>query len=946
MNMFNAEKTIVDISLLYELALSSGQSLDPHTNCDLFIQRLLNRKNFSYAAVWIRENFLGNELSTKASLIYSYPDRYSLKKVCEADNLLFDPDGDTDSKNYTLKEETLSLILDQSILSSNSVVCYKLMDFGVIILAADYGQLILEEEVIQLYQVLSKFAISLQGCLSNQRLLSEMQERRKANELLEENEKKLKQAQSFASMGTWEFNIADNRLYWSEECGALFGLVEEQFPESFEGFLEYVYPADRDYVKAVNRPVTELKEAVPLRYEHRIVKHNGGVRWVREEADLILNNCGEAVKLLGMVIDITVQKEAAEKITKANAELEIKVQERTRALQDVNIALSDEVNERRLTEGKVLRLLEAEKLIADVSALFVLSSVDKMDQCINETLMMTGQFHDVDRSYIFLISEDGLYLKNTHEWCAPEVEPVIEHLQNLDAALFPWWLEILESKKIINIPCVEQMPPEAAMEKEALQAQGNQSVLVVPLIAHDKLLGFIGFDSVKQQKIWADEQVSLLKVVADITGSSIVRKRYEQDLAEEKELLSVTLRSIAEGLVVVDLEQRVINLNRRAEELTGWSSREAEGSLLSDVIKISSGESNTVISDPLQVIEDRTKSGNLQKLLLLVDRTGGKKNITAVVAEIKDGSDRVRGTVLAFQDITDRLKVEAQLALAEKLKSIGQLAAGIAHEINTPMQYIGDNMSFLNDSFEAAAEFIEKLIAYFKSLDRYPADQQLKELVKLYDELDVEYRLAEGPLAARQTLEGVERVSRIVGAMRGFARSGSTGMKGADLNAAINDTLVVSRNEWKYFAEVLLELDPELPEITCEIDQINQVLLNLIINAAQSIETAVEQKQYERGEIRLVTRVEAGFAVIKIADNGVGINPDIKERIFDPFFTTKDVGRGSGQGLMIAHDIIVNRHGGLIDVSSDEGKGAVFWVKLPLKGKDGETSLQESADNN
>ncbi len=935
--MFNTDQTIVDISLLYELALSSGQSLDPYENCDLFLQRLLNRKSFTYAAVWVSENFLSNEPSTKASLIYSYPDRYSLKDSCEAASLQLGFADAVEIKDNPTNAEALSLILAQSVLNNSSVICHKLLDFGVIILAADHGQLLLEEEVTKLNQVLHKFAISLQGCLSNQRLLSEIQERRKTNELLRDNENKLKQAQSFASMGTWEFSIAENRLWWSEECGALFGLTKEQFPSSFEGFLEYVHPVDRNYVKEVNSPVTDLKKGVPLSYEHRIIKHNGDIRWVREEASLILAENGEAVKLLGMVIDITGQKEAEEKITAANAELETRVQERTRALQEANIALSDEVNERRLTEAKVLGLLESEKLITDISSLFVLSDVSNLDCCINEALMMTGQFHNVDRSYIFLISEDGSSLCNTHEWCAPGVEPVIDQLQNLDAALFPWWLEILNNNQTINIPCVDQMPAEAAMEKETLQEQGNQSVLAVPLIANDKLLGFIGFDSVSQQKNWADEQVALLRVVADITGSSIVRKRYEQDLADEKELLRVTLRSIAEGLVVVDLEERVINLNRRAEELTGWSSGEAEGKLLADVLKVFNSDANAVIANPLQVIADRALTGNQQNELLLVDSSGRKKNISAVVAKITDGSDRARGSVIAFQDITDRLRVEAQLALAEKLKSIGQLAAGVAHEINTPMQYIGDNMSFLHESFEAASEFIEKLIAYFKSLDRDFADQQMWEMVKLYDELDVEYRLKEGPLAVKQTLEGVERVSRIVGAMRGFARSGSTGMKSADLNRAIEDTLEVSRNEWKYFSELRLNLDPELPEITCEIDQINQVLLNLIINAAQSIETAVEQKKYDRGEIRLATRVEAGYVVIEIADNGIGINSDIRERIFDPFFTTKDVGRGSGQGLMIAHDIVISRHGGVIDVSSDGGKGAVFRVKLPLKARVGDT---------
>jgi PAS domain S-box-containing protein len=930
MQKSETEQTTADISLLYELALSCGKSLSIYENCEQFLQRLMSKKNFHYCAAWIRDSYQHADFSNDASLVYSYPDRYSLKKTLESDSRLFQH-GDENGKNiYTVEEEYISSLLDDSVTKNGSVIIYRLMDFGVLILASDQTLPSLEAEVNQLQTVLLKFAVSLHCCLSHQHLLTEVEERKKAIDMLSENENKLKQVQNFASMGVWEYSISDNKLRWSEECRPLFGLKDDQLPESFEAFLEYVYPDDLQYVIEINSPITELKQGVPLSYEHRIVKKTGEVRWVREEADLILNENGEAVKLLGMVIDITEQKQAEEIITKANTELEKMIQERTREILDTNIALSDEVNERRLVEKAIRELLQSEKMIAEISSLFVLSAPEDLNQCIDKALQATGQLYGVDRSYIFLFSADGAYMDNTNEWCAPGIEPEIKNLQQLDVELFSWWIKNLINKKTINIPIVDKMPQEAAMEKETLKAQGIQSVLVAPLVAQEKLLGYMGFDSVVDQKRWSDEQISILKVVADIISSNIIRMRYEQTLAEEKELLSVTLRSIAEGLIVIGTDQQITILNERAEKLTGWSSQDAAGRLLSEVITIIDTETNEFAIDPLQAIIAGSWINNRHGRLAMVNREGKIMNITALVADIKDSKGRLRGSVLAFQDITDKLKAEAQAALSEKLKSIGQLAAGIAHEINTPMQYIGDNTVFVKDSFEVASDFIERLRAYFNNLDRSCADHKMRELADLYDELNIEYRLVEGPLAIAQTLEGVERVSRLVRAMKGFARSGAAGKKSADLNAAIGDTLTVSRNAWKYNAEIILELDENLPPVTCEIDAINQVLLNLVINAAQSIETAVDQKYYKQGSIHIATRVEDAFAVIEIRDDGIGIAQADQDRIFDPFFTTKEVGKGTGQGLMIAHDVIVDKHGGSIEFSSETGKGATFWIKLPL----------------
>ncbi len=934
MYKFDAEQTIIDISLLYELSLNIGQSLDIYENCDQFLQRLMSRKNFNYSAVWLKDSYLDDK-STESTLTlaYSYPERYSKLKTTNLEDLLVQVDAAEESRLCKLKDRAFSsFFTDEVSADGDSAICYRLKDIGFLIIISNTKTVSLEDEVNRLEKVFDKFAMSLQGCLAHQQLLNEISERQKVTGMLFQNQEKLKQAQTFASMGVWEYFLESGRLEWSDECGGLFGLSRDEFPVSFAEFLELVHPADRAYVVEVNNPATMQKEAALLHYEHRIIRKDGSVRWVREEAGTIYDQSGRAVKLVGMVIDITERKLMEEEVHKAREELEQKVNERTKELVEVNISLSDEVNERRLAETTLRRMLLAEKMIAEISSMFAVSTEDILDLCIDQSLKMVGQFYNVDRSYIFLFSTDGTYMDNTHEWCAPGIAPEKENLQQVEASATPWWISKLAKNEAINIPLVGQMPPEAEVEKGMLQAQGNKSVLVVPLYTRDSLLGFIGFDTVHYQKNWAEEEIALLRLVADVIAGNITRMQYEEKLAEEKELLDVTLQSISEGIIVVDPEQRVINLNDRAEELTGWNRQDAIDRQLAEIFHLLQAGQVKPAEDPVSfIIKGIADGGYSKETLLLVNRSGIKFNVYAGAATINDKKGSERGTVLAFQDITDKVRAEAEMALAEKLKSIGQLAAGIAHEINTPMQYIGDNLVFLKDSYINSTIFIKKMKKLFADPELHCSENAIFELAELYDQLNINYHLEELPLAIEQTLQGVERVAALIQAMRGFSRSGEAVKSKADLNKAIEDTLTVSRNEWKYIAEVKLDLAPDLPRVYCAVDAINQVLLNIVINAVQAVEEAVNRGYFASGEICIATRFEGENAVIEIADNGIGIARAKMDRIFDPFFTTKEVGAGTGQGLMIAHDIIYNRHGGSIEVDSEEGKGTVFLIKLPLE---------------
>jgi signal transduction histidine kinase len=283
-------------------------------------------------------------------------------------------------------------------------------------------------------------------------------------------------------------------------------------------------------------------------------------------------------------------------------------------------------------------------------------------------------------------------------------------------------------------------------------------------------------------------------------------------------------------------------------------------------------------------------------------------------------------------DITNRIMLELQLDQARKLEAIGQLAAGIAHEINTPTQYVGDNIRFFQDAFNDMKPFIEHYKALSQKLPEEgisaAATAEIKENIATGD---LDYLLEEIPQALEQTLEGVGRVSTIVRSMKEFSHPGAKEKTGVDINRAIENTTTVSRNEWKYVARMEMDLDPSLPHVSCFPAEVNQVILNLITNAAHAIGDVVGSQEGEKGRIGISTRTHADFVEIRISDTGPGIPEEIQTRIFDPFFTTKEVGKGTGQGLAISHSIIFDKHGGTLSFETKKGKGTSFYIHLPIK---------------
>jgi signal transduction histidine kinase len=348
--------------------------------------------------------------------------------------------------------------------------------------------------------------------------------------------------------------------------------------------------------------------------------------------------------------------------------------------------------------------------------------------------------------------------------------------------------------------------------------------------------------------------------------------------------------------------------------------------------------------------ETAVDPSDLVKLHRLLDEhlAGNSENVECTFRLLRDGGGvlwlMARGQVVerdadgipvqiagTMIDVTRWMTLEDQLRQSQKLESIGQLAAGIAHEINTPIQFIGDNTRFATDSLTQ----LFGLIDGYRELIQGSGQEAIAKAAAAEDAADLAYMREEFPKSLAQTIEGVERVATIVHAMKEFSHPGGGDMVASDVNHAIRNTVAISRNEWKFIAEMHAELSDDIPLVPLLPGDFNQVLLNLIVNAAHAIADGQAQGRTDPGCIRIATNLVDDAVEIAVTDNGCGIPDAIRDRIYDPFFTTKAVGRGSGQGLAIARSVVVDKHGGTLQCSSKVGEGTTFTIRLPTKARHG-----------
>lgn len=427
--------------------------------------------------------------------------------------------------------------------------------------------------------------------------------------------------------------------------------------------------------------------------------------------------------------------------------------------------------------------------------------------------------------------------------------------------------------------------------------------------------------------------------------------RVENDrLREELAMRDLALDGIQTTFVIADrttAEPTILYCNKKAAELYGMHRADLIGRSISVISRFN-------VSLETNFSRDNAILASGQKIAFesevrRPDGTSFWRGVTVVpifdaagrlIRSIATGADITakREASLRQQELQDQLVAEleerqrilSELQLAQKLESVGRLAAGIAHEINTPIQYVGDSIYFLKNGIDD----IERLLrAWQSSIDALPAgpmrDQLQSDMAAHAVTYELDFLRTEIPKAFERMTEGVGRVAKLVRSMKEFATPDSTEQSTADINHALQSTLNIAGQTYEHRARIQTDF-AELPFVRCHGGALNQVFLNLIVNAAHAIEDA--GRDVETGIIVVSTRHEGPDVVIRIQDNGCGIPPENLEKIYDPFFTTKEVGRGSGQGLAIARSIVVEKHGGELSVSSNVGAGTEFLVRLPIAG--------------
>lgn len=447
----------------------------------------------------------------------------------------------------------------------------------------------------------------------------------------------------------------------------------------------------------------------------------------------------------------------------------------------------------------------------------------------------------------------------------------------------------------------------------------------------------IGVMAIFSKHIISPDDDNLLEMLGYSTAQVVQSSIIENMLHDSNEKLELLFSSIQSVIIELTNDYKISRWNTSAENIFGITA--------SDVINRPFRECN-LQWDWDEVIKKislckETNNATWIDDFRYIQPDGNRGFLGITINPIKNEVDEQTGLLILMKDITRRKNVEHQLVHSQKLEAIGELAAGIAHEINTPTQYIMDNTKFLQDSFSDINTLLEKyshLLEMSKSGSVTP--EMTAEIDVAAGEADINYLVEEIPNAINQSMEGLERVKNIVYAMKNFSHPDNENKKPIDINEAIKNTITVARNEWKYVADVKTDLDLSLTTVPCFPGDFNQVILNLIVNAAHAIGGVSENGSEGKGIINISTRCDGDWAEIRVSDTGTGIPEDIRARIFDPFFTTKEVGKGTGQGLSLVHSTVVGRHNGTIALDTELGKGTTFILRLPLC-----SSLSDNVDS-
>jgi PAS domain S-box-containing protein len=563
------------------------------------------------------------------------------------------------------------------------------------------------------------------------------------------------------------------------------------------------------------------------------------------------------------------------------------------------LGIITDITDRKRTEEELQHRLKFQRLITAVSSRFINLYPAQIDDEIDHTLQQIGVFADADRSYVFQFSDDQKFVSCTHEWCADQIEPAIDRIQNASVDNFPWILKKHLRGEMVLIPRLSDLPPEAIKEKQEFERQGIQSMLAVPMICSNKVMGFIGLDSVKEEKMWVGDTNSLLKIAGQVFANALENKKTRQALQQSEERLRIVFETFPDPVTIIQAEDgRCIDVNSAFTGVTGWTYDEVVGKTAADLEiwhdpkereKMIAGiaEHGRVenIEAQFRLKDGRLITALMSATLIMLRNKPHILTITRDISELKSAQQ-------------EREQLRTRLIQAQKMEAIGTLAGGIAHDFNN---------------------ILGAIIGY--------AEMALYDTQK--DSME-HYNI-------EQVLKAGHRAKDLVKQILAFSRKSEQDKRIIFLTPIIKEVLKLLRASLPTTIEIKLNIEPHLAAIFADPTQIHQVMMNLCTNSAHAMGDKGGILEVSLHNVNLNIKAAAqypelnpgAYVKLSISDTGGGMDSATMQRIFDPYFTTKEQDKGTGMGLAVVHGI-VKGHGGGIHVDSAVGEGTRFDILFPV----------------
>lgn len=527
---------------------------------------------------------------------------------------------------------------------------------------------------------------------------------------------------------------------------------------------------------------------------------------------------------------------------------------------------------------------------------------EDLSEFFSECLKTIGETLGVSRIFLYEYREDSLVLKSVHEWTGGRLPAGKDFLMNIPRSRVPWWMNAITANEIIKYSDIDDIP--SAFERRVLKYIGIKSLIAVPLFLSKRFYGFLGIADNMRNRTWDNGITDIIKAIAQIMTGVLSRKRAEEALADEKERLAVTIKSLADGVIAVDRQGKITLMNSMAEKLTGWSFDEARLKHITDVVYLIDEKTRELSHFPAKCSNDCVNEESTSFNSILVSREGAERLVSTIISPLLDHLSKFVGSVLVFRDVTGERTLQHELQKIQKIESLGNLASGLAHDYNNILTSVIGNISLAKMRGNTPEEIQEYL---------------------------------------EEAEKGLMRATGLTRRLASFSRDdGISHRREVDLRQLIEETSVFSLYGSNCVAET--RIDENLWKVTINEMQIGQVFHNIIVNAIQAMPdggkiTITARNVYVESSQSLPLN-DGRYVRIFISDTGPGIPHGIRDRIFEPFFTTKV--NSHGLGLAACYSIIKS-HYGHITFQSFINEGTTFTLFIPAHHEYDSHAVPEAA---